>query len=228
MAPLPTPPCFQPVNILGQAVWIYLCQARLPGQEQPGSQEANPDVGWNVSRAFGALCGQSAEEAGEEKLHSQLKEKGEPEGPGNRRVLFSISLAQQSLCKFSYVLFGPAANWLPDRTGGRITILTQCYPETAETNKPLQSYSQPFQGSAHLSKACKLLMYLCRDWCLAVQCCSKSGHRMAKFRDPTRSLPPNRVKTRVRSKQGLVAVAFLNTTPPIHLSLRSCITSFRW
>lgn len=113
LAPLPTPPCFQPVNnILGQAVWIYLCQARLPGQEQPESQEANPDVGWNVSRAFWCPCGQSAEEGGEEKLLSQLKEKGEPEGPGNRRVLFPVSLAQQSLCKFSYVLFGPAANQL--------------------------------------------------------------------------------------------------------------------
>lgn len=79
---------------------------------------ANPDVGWNVSRAFGCPCGQSAEEAGEEKLHSQLKEKGEPEGPSNRRVLFPVSLAQQGLCKLSYVLFGPAANWLPDRRGG--------------------------------------------------------------------------------------------------------------
>lgn len=53
------------------------------------------------------------------KSYSQLKEKGEPEGPGNRRVLFSVSLAQQSLCKFSNVLFGPAANWLPDRRGER-------------------------------------------------------------------------------------------------------------
>lgn len=67
---------------------------------------------------FPGPLGQSAEEAGGEKLHSQLKEKGEPEGPGNRRVLFPISLAQQGLCKFSYVLFGPAANWLPDRRGG--------------------------------------------------------------------------------------------------------------
>lgn len=124
-----------------------------------------PRCGVECFQGLWCPCGQSAEEAGEEKLHSQLKEKGEPEGPGNRRVLFSISLAQQSLCKFSYVLFGPAANWLPDRTGGRITILTQCYPETAETNKPLQSCSQPFQGSAHLSKACRLLTYLCRDWC---------------------------------------------------------------
>lgn len=73
-----------------------------------------------------------AEEAGEEKLLSQLKEKGEPERPSNRRVLFPVSLAQQGLCKFSYVLFGPAANWLPDRRGGGgITILTQCYPEIA-------------------------------------------------------------------------------------------------
>lgn len=41
LAPLPTPPCFHPVNILRQAVRIYLCQARLPVQEKPGSQETS-------------------------------------------------------------------------------------------------------------------------------------------------------------------------------------------
>lgn len=95
----------------------YTCAKQdCQGKSNPGVRSKSRCGVEHFQGLWGCPCGQSAEE--EKKLHSQLKEKGEPEGPSNRRVLFPVSLAQQSLCKFSYVLFGPAANWLPDRRGG--------------------------------------------------------------------------------------------------------------